>query len=130
MNLSGIIIGLTTFLAIGLFHPIVIKAEYYFGKRCWWVFLMAGVVFLALSLLCTNLYGSIILGVVAFSSFWSIGEIFVIGGGVSKAGDVLIPYIEKNFTKYVFHASRGTKFALAKLGNDAGIYGSAKLVLD
>ena len=57
-------------------------------------------------------------------------QIFVIGGGVSKAGDVLLPYIEKNFTKYVFHASRGTKFALATLGNDAGIYGSAKLVLD
>ncbi|MDO4189601.1 MAG: ROK family glucokinase [Lachnospiraceae bacterium] len=57
-------------------------------------------------------------------------QIFVIGGGVSKAGDVLIPYIQKNYVKYVFHASRDAKFALAKLGNDAGIYGSAKLVLE
>ena len=57
-------------------------------------------------------------------------QIFVIGGGVSKAGDVLIPYIQKNYIKYVFHASRDAKFALAKLGNDAGIYGSAKLVLE
>ncbi len=57
-------------------------------------------------------------------------EIFVIGGGVSKAGQVVIDYIEKNYMKYVFHGSRGTKFALATLGNDAGIYGSAKLVLD
>ena len=57
-------------------------------------------------------------------------QIFVIGGGVSKAGDVLLPYIQKNYVKYVFHASRDAKFALAKLGNDAGIYGAAKLVLD
>ena len=42
MNYAGIVIGLGTFLIIGMFHPIVIKAEYYFGKRCWWVFLLAG----------------------------------------------------------------------------------------
>lgn len=57
-------------------------------------------------------------------------EVFVIGGGVSKAGKVVIDYIEKYYTKYVFHGSRGTRFALATLGNDAGIYGSAKLVID
>lgn len=57
-------------------------------------------------------------------------EIFVIGGGVSRAGQIVIDYIEKNYNEYVFHASRGTKFALATLGNDAGIYGSAKMVLD
>lgn len=56
-------------------------------------------------------------------------QIFVIGGGVSKAGEILLPYIQKNYVKYVFHASRDAKFALATLGNDAGIYGSAKLVL-
>ncbi len=57
-------------------------------------------------------------------------ELFVIGGGVSKAGQVVIDYIQKNYVKYVFHGSREAKFALATLGNDAGIYGSAKLVLD
>ena len=57
-------------------------------------------------------------------------QIFVIGGGVSKAGDILIPYISKNYKKYVFHASADAKFALAQLGNDAGIYGAAKLVID
>ena len=57
-------------------------------------------------------------------------EIFVIGGGVSKAGEVLISYIQKYYNMYVFHASKDTKFALATLGNDAGIYGAAKLVLD
>ncbi|MBR6316480.1 MAG: ROK family glucokinase [Lachnospiraceae bacterium] len=56
-------------------------------------------------------------------------EAFVIGGGVSKAGDVLLPYIEKNYQPVAFHACRNVKFVLATLGNDAGIYGSAKLVL-
>ncbi|HOO26941.1 MAG TPA: ROK family glucokinase, partial [Lachnospiraceae bacterium] len=57
-------------------------------------------------------------------------DIFVIGGGVSKAGEILISYIQKYYKKYVFHASREAKFVLATLGNDAGIYGAAKLVLD
>ncbi|MCR5405780.1 MAG: ROK family glucokinase [Lachnospiraceae bacterium] len=56
-------------------------------------------------------------------------EVFVIGGGVSKAGQVIIDYGQKNFKKYVFHACRDAKFVLAKLGNDAGIYGAAKLVV-
>lgn len=56
-------------------------------------------------------------------------EIFVIGGGVSKAGDILLDYIEKNFRKYAFAACKNAKFALATLGNDAGIYGAAGLIL-
>ena len=56
-------------------------------------------------------------------------EIFVIGGGVSKAGDVLFEYIVPVFKKYVFHGCLNAEFALATLGNDAGIYGAAKLVL-
>ena len=57
-------------------------------------------------------------------------EIFVIGGGVSKAGEVLFDYIKPSFDATVFHGSKGTIFALATLGNDAGIYGAAKMVLD
>lgn len=57
-------------------------------------------------------------------------EAFVIGGGVSKAGEVLFEYIKPYYEKYVFHASRDVEFKLATLGNDAGIYGAAKLVLD
>lgn len=56
-------------------------------------------------------------------------EIIVIGGGVSKAGEILLDYIVKNYKPYVFKGSRDTKFALATLGNDAGIYGAAKLML-
>lgn len=57
-------------------------------------------------------------------------EIFVIGGGVSKAGEVLFEYIRPSYEKTVFHACKDTEFALATLGNDAGIYGAAKMVLD
>ena len=56
-------------------------------------------------------------------------EIIVIGGGVSKAGEILLDYIVKYYKPYVFKGSRDTKFALATLGNDAGIYGAAKLML-
>ena len=57
-------------------------------------------------------------------------EIFVIGGGVSKAGNVLLGYIQKYYQKYAFKGCRGALFTLATLGNDAGIYGAARLVLE
>ena len=76
LNVSGIIIGVATFLIIGLFHPLVIKAEYYIGVKSWWLFLLLGILSAIASLLVANLIISILLGVVAFSSFWSIGEVF------------------------------------------------------
>jgi glucokinase len=57
-------------------------------------------------------------------------EIYVIGGGVSKAGSILIDTIQKHFKEVAFHASENAEFALASLGNDAGMYGSVKQVLD
>ena len=75
-NFSGIIIGVATFLVIGLFHPLVIKAEYYIGVKSWWLFLLLGILSVVASLLVADLTVSILLGVVAFSSFWSIGEVF------------------------------------------------------
>lgn len=56
-------------------------------------------------------------------------EIIVIGGGVSCAGEVLLDYVTKSFNERVFFANKECRFALATLGNDAGIYGAAKLVL-
>lgn len=56
-------------------------------------------------------------------------EVFVIGGGVSKAGDILITTTKKFFQEYAFHACRNTEFKLATLGNDAGMYGGAASVL-
>ena len=57
-------------------------------------------------------------------------EIVVLGGGVSKAGEVLLKGVEPAFHKYVFHAASDVKFSLASLGNDAGAYGAFKLALD
>lgn len=57
-------------------------------------------------------------------------EMFVIGGGVSKAGEILFDYIRPHFEKTVFKGCKNVKFALATLGNDAGIFGAAKLVLE
>lgn len=75
-HLSGLLIGISTFLIIGLFHPIVIKAEYYWGTRCWWVFLLLGIGGIIASLCTDNILVSSLLGVFAFSSFWSIKEVF------------------------------------------------------
>lgn len=75
-GLTGLLIGLSTFLIIGLFHPIVIKCEYYFGTKCWWWFLILGFAAVAGSILVENILLSAIMGVFAFSSFWTILEIF------------------------------------------------------
>lgn len=56
-------------------------------------------------------------------------EIFIIGGGVSKAGQVLVDRVQAYFVKYVWPGCRGIKFALAELGNDAGIYGAASMII-
>ena len=56
-------------------------------------------------------------------------EVFVIGGGMSKAGKILLDYIESSYRKYAFHASVNTAFKLAELGNLAGIYGGTKLII-
>ncbi|GHT33964.1 DUF4491 domain-containing protein [Bacteroidia bacterium] len=73
---SGLLIGIVTFLVIGLFHPIVVKSEYYWGTKCWWLFLLMGIAGTIASLLIENILVSAICGVFAFSSFWSIKEIF------------------------------------------------------
>lgn len=76
MNFEGLLIGISTFLIIGLFHPVVIKTEYHFGVRVWWVFLVLGLGSVVASLLVADTLLSTLLGVFAFSSFWSIKELF------------------------------------------------------
>ena len=60
-HLLGLVIGVSTFLIIGLFHPIVVKVEYYWGTRYW---------------ITDNVWFAALLGVFSFSSFWTIKEIF------------------------------------------------------
>ena len=75
-HLSGLFIGICTFLIIGLFHPIVVKAEYYWGTKCWWIFLLLGIAGVIGSIYTDDILFASLLGVFAFSSFWTIKEIF------------------------------------------------------
>lgn len=75
-NLTGLVIGVATFLIIGLFHPLVIRGEYRFGVGCWWVFLVMGVAAVAASIAVRHILWSTLLAVWGASSFWSIGELF------------------------------------------------------
>lgn len=74
-GLAGLFIGFSTFLIIGLFHPLVIKGEYYFGEKIKWAFLVGGIIFLGLSIIAKGLVLSAIFGVASFSSFWGIKEV-------------------------------------------------------
>lgn len=75
-NFEGLLIGAVTFLIIGLFHPLVIKGEYYLGAtRCRIIFLIAGIASAVGSIAVADVIGSSLLGIVAFSSFWSIKEV-------------------------------------------------------
>lgn len=76
LNFTGLIMAIATFLIIGLFHPLVIKGEYYFGVRCWWAFLIVGIVAVAAALFVEDIFGSTLLAVVGASSLWGIGEVF------------------------------------------------------
>lgn len=76
INFGGLLIGIATFLIIGLFHPVVVKTEYFFGTKVWWVFLVVGLIGTAVSLMVSNMVLSTLLGVFAFSCFWTIKELF------------------------------------------------------
>lgn len=74
-GLIGLLIGFCTFLIIGIFHPLVIKGEYYFGPKIKWAFLIGGLLFLFLSIIADNIIFSVLAGVTSFSSFWGIKEV-------------------------------------------------------
>ena len=73
---TGIIIAISTFLIIGIFHPVVIKMEYHTGTRYWWVFLLLGLISIGSAMLIANPMISAIIGVFGASSLWTIGELF------------------------------------------------------
>lgn len=76
MFFEGIIIAVATFFIIGTFHPIVIKAEYDWGVKCWPFFAIVGVALLTVSLFVPNMLLAAIIGVIGCSSLWSILELF------------------------------------------------------
>lgn len=75
LSFTGLIIGAAAFLCIGLFHPIVIKTEYYFGTKPWPVFLIVGLLAIAGSLFCPNDIAAAIVAIIGFSCLWSIHEL-------------------------------------------------------
>ena len=75
MNFLGLIISVAAFLIIGIFHPIVIKCEYYWTDKVWPLFLIAGLLCVGASLMVESTIGSSLLGVLGCSFLWSIGEL-------------------------------------------------------
>lgn len=76
LNFTGIIIAVCTFFVIGMWHPIVIKTEYYWGTRPWVIYLIIGVVSLVGALFIENTIISAAVGVFGASALWGIGELF------------------------------------------------------
>ena len=75
-HFDGLLIGICTFLIIGVFHPIVIKAEYHFGTKVWWVFLLAGIAGSIATIFIPSVFWASLTSVFSFSCFWSIKEVF------------------------------------------------------
>lgn len=96
MNFEGIIIGLSSFLIIGLFHPVVIKSEYYIGRKIWPLFLIAGLALIVLSLFIDSFMVSSIVGLTGFACLWSIHEVIEQEERVKKGWFPANPNKKKN----------------------------------
>lgn len=109
LNYEGVLLGLCTFAAIGVFHPITIKTEYYFGTRPWVLFLALGIACAIGALFVERLFWSALLGIVGFSSFWTIGELFHQRGRVKRGWFPMNPKRAHEYeeeVKPVFHSKK------------------------
>lgn len=104
MIISGILVGAATFAIIGISHPLVIKAEYYFGRISWLAFFLVGLVFVALSLFACNTTISTIWGACAFSFFWGVKEIF------DQEKRVLKGWFPENPKRSAYYAAKRKEF--------------------
>ena len=105
MNLSGILAGAATFLIIGLSHPLVIKLEYYYGKRGWVLLAVLGVISAVVSLLLSNIIASTVFGAVAFSFFWGVKEMF------DQEKRVLRGWFPENPKRHAYYEERRKELA-------------------
>ena len=94
---TGIIIAISCFLIIGLFHPIVIKTEYHVGTGCWWVFLLIGIACVIAALFVESPVISSILGIIGASALWSIKELFEQRERVKKGWFPMNPKHKDNY---------------------------------
>lgn len=88
MHFEGIFIGFFSFAVIGVFHPIVIKGEYYFSRKIWPLYLCIGLMLTVISCFIGHTVVSSVLSVLGFYCFWNIGQLREIQGGAKGAGDV------------------------------------------
>ena len=102
-NFQGIIIGLSTFLIIGIFHPLVIKGEYYFGKKVNIAFFTVGILSLIGALFCESLFAAALLSIISFSCFWSILEVFHQVRRVEKGWFPMNPKRKEEYQKNNFN---------------------------
>ena len=98
-HFTGIIIAVSTFLIIGLFHPLVIKMEYHTGPRHWWALLLLGIATIMTALVIENVMASSILGVIGASLLWSIGELFAQKKRVEKGWFPMNPKRKDEYQK-------------------------------
>jgi hypothetical protein len=99
LHFTGIIIAVCTFIIIGMFHPIVIKVEYYYGTRPWWLFLVLGIASIVSALFISNIMISATFGVLGASLLWSIGELFEQKKRVEKGWFPKNPKRENDYEK-------------------------------
>jgi len=100
MYLYGILVGILSFLIIGIFHPIVVKLEYHYSKKVWPVYLIGGIIACVLSILIHHPLVSPVLAVLGFTCFWSIKETYEQEERVQKAWFAANPkYLDRYFTK-------------------------------
>ena len=114
MNFTGIIVGAAVFLIIGICHPLVIKMEYHWGKKSWWVLFAAGLLLSVLSLFTGSVVVSTIIGAAAFSCFWGIHEI------LAQEMRVLRGWFPENPARHDYYERRRKELG------DIGIYPSHK----
>ena len=100
MNLNGIIVGAAVFLIIGICHPVVIKLEYYWGKKSWWLLALAGVICSVWSMFVESLIISTIIGAAAFSCFWGIHEV------ITQEKRVLRGWFPENPKRHEYYGQR------------------------
>lgn len=99
MYFTGIIIAISTFAAIGIWHPIVIKTEYYGGTRYWVVFLLIGIACITAALFIEHTILSSIVGVFGASALWGIGELFAQKRRVEKGWFPMNPKRKDEYKK-------------------------------
>ena len=100
MNFNGIIVGTAVFLIIGICHPIIIKMEYYWGKKSWWLLFLAGLAFSVWSLFVKDIVISTIIGAAAFSCFWGIHEV------ITQEKRVLRGWFPENPARHDYYEAR------------------------